>query len=89
MKFLVTILFLVLTLKTSFAQLGGESVFPFLNLNMSSNYAALGGFVPAAKIKGANSLTSNPALIDTLDNMSVALNFISYVDDINYGSILY
>ncbi|MBQ3658412.1 MAG: type IX secretion system protein PorQ [Bacteroidales bacterium] len=89
MKFLFTIILFVLTLKTSSAQLGGESVFPFLNLNMSSNYAALGGYIPSVDIKGTNSLTSNPALIDSLDNLTVALNYTSYVSDIKYGTAVF
>lgn len=89
MKLFYTLLIVLFSLGNSFAQLGGESVFPFLSLNMSSNYAALGGFVPSVDIKGVNSLTSNPALIDSLDNMSAALNYTSYVSDIKYGSILY
>jgi|GEM_PF-2667662 len=89
MKFYYVILLLIFNCISSFGQVGGESIYSFLRLNMSSNYASLGGFIPSADMRGVNSVFSNPALVDSLDNMSASLNYISYVSDINYGSMLY
>ena len=74
---------------TAYGQIGGESVYQFLGLSTSSNYASMGGACPSVDVAGVNSLTSNPALIDTTDNLSAALNMVSYVADIGYGSAFY
>ena len=74
---------------TAYGQIGGESVYQFLGLSTSSNYASMGGACPSVDVAGVNSLTSNPALIDTTDNMYAALNMVSYVADIGYGSAFY
>ncbi len=73
----------------AFGQIGGESVYPFLGLSTSCNYASMGGACPSVDIEGVNSLTSNPALIDTTDHLAAALNMVSYVADIGYGSALF
>lgn len=71
------------------AQIGGESIYSFLRLTTSSNYASLGGFSPSVNIKGVNSVFSNPALVDSLDNLSASVNIVAYVAGINYGSVCY
>lgn len=71
------------------AQTGGESVYQFLSLSTSSNYASIGGKAPATRISGPNSVWANPALVDSTSATSAALNMISYVADIRYGSVLY
>jgi hypothetical protein len=73
----------------AYGQIGGESVYPFLGLSTSSDYASMGGACPSVDVRGVNALTSNPALIDTTDNMYAALNMVSYVADIGYGSAFY
>ncbi|MBR3712099.1 MAG: type IX secretion system protein PorQ [Bacteroidales bacterium] len=73
----------------AFGQIGGESVYPFLGLSTSCNYASMGGACPSVDVAGVNSLTSNPALIDTTDHLAAALNMVSYVADIGYGSALF
>ncbi|MBQ4406681.1 MAG: type IX secretion system protein PorQ [Bacteroidales bacterium] len=70
-------------------QIGGESVYPFLGLSTSSDYASMGGACPSVDVAGVNSLTSNPALVDTTDNLAAALNMVSYVAGIGYGSALF
>lgn len=73
----------------AYGQIGGESVYPFLGLSTSSDYASMGGACPSVDVRGVNALTSNPALIDTTDNMYAALNMVSYVAGIGYGSAFY
>ncbi|MCR5453934.1 MAG: type IX secretion system protein PorQ [Bacteroidales bacterium] len=89
MKLIFVFTIVVWSCTTSFGQIGGNSVYPFLGLSTSSNYASIGGACPSVDIEGVNSLTSNPALVDTTDNMAAALNMVSYVADIGYGSALY
>ena len=89
MKHFLLILFFCIKSSFLIAQVGGESVYTFLKLNMSSNYSALGGFVPSVDIQGANAMTSNPALVDSLDYLTASINYISYVAGIHYGSALY
>ncbi len=71
------------------AQIGGENIYPFLRLCISGNYASLGGFVPSADFRGVNSVKANPALLDSLDDKTLSLNYISYLADIKYGSFSY
>lgn len=73
----------------AFGQIGGDNVYPFLGLSTSCNYASTGGACPSVDIPGVNALNSNPALIDTTDNLTAALNMVSYVADIGYGSALF
>ena len=75
MKHFLLILFFCIKSSFLIAQVGGESVYTFLKLNMSSNYSALGGFVPSVDIQGANAMTSNPALVDSLDYLTASINY--------------
>lgn len=84
-----TTLLLILSAICVHAQRGGESVYPFLDICPSANYAGIGGYVPSARISGPNSAIINPALSDTLCHNSMALNMVSYVADIRYTSALY
>lgn len=74
---------------SSAAQSGGESVYPFLSLSASANYASLGGAMPSVICGGASGAFVNPALPDTLCHMSAAANVVSYVADIHYASAAY
>ena len=87
-KYFVVIAFLFCAVVAQ-GQIGGESVYQFLGLSTSSDYASMGGACPSVDIAGVNALTSNPALVDTTDNMYAALNMVSYVADIGYGSVFY
>lgn len=84
------LMWLLLAVSASvWGQTGGQSVYPFLQLSTSSNYASLGGFSPSVHIPGPNAVTSNPALPDSASNISAALNMVSYVAGIRYGSAFY
>ena len=89
MKFLLSIFFVVATAFAAIAQNGGERVYTFLKLPVSSNSAALGGAAIATGNLGANSLFSNAAMIDSTYDRYAALNYADYIADINYGSAAY
>lgn len=75
---------------TSFAkaQVGGESIFQFLNLSSSARQIALGGEV-LTLIDDVNQPIWNPSTINPeLDN-ELAVNYTSYLAGINMGSASY
>lgn len=88
MKFRFSI-FLMLFLSIEFnAQVGGESVYQFLNLSTSARQLALGGEV-LTLVDDVNQPIWNPAVINPeLDN-KVSVNYSSYLAGINIGSLSY
>ena len=89
MKFLLTILLIVVTTFSATAQNGGESVYTFLKLPVSGNSAALGGAAIATGNLGANFLFTNASVIDSTYDRYAALNYADYIADINFGSAAY
>lgn len=81
-------LFLLLISHGISAQVGGESVFQFLNLTSSSRQVALGGEV-LTLIDDVNQPIWNPAVINPELDRQLALNYTSYLADINIGSASY
>ena len=70
------------------AQVGGESVYQFLNLSTSARQLALGGEV-LTLVDDVNQPIWNPAVINPeLDN-KVSVNYSSYLAGINIGSLSY
>lgn len=70
------------------SQVGGESVYQFLNLSTSARQVALGGEV-LTLIDDVNQPIWNPAVINAdLDNQ-LSANYSSYLAGINIGSISY
>jgi len=83
---LYSILFLPLC---SIAQIGGQNTYQFLNLPVSPRHAALGGKNVTLNNYDPSSALNNPALInDAMDN-HLALNYMNFVGDINYGTASY
>ncbi|MFH0866686.1 MAG: type IX secretion system protein PorQ [Bacteroidota bacterium] len=72
-----------------FAQIGGSYTFAFLNLPNSARIAAMGGNVNAIKDDDISLALVNPSLITTRMHNQVALSFIDYYSDINYGFVSY
>ncbi|WP_445748963.1 type IX secretion system protein PorQ [Polaribacter sp.] len=88
MKFNYLLLFFSFFSIYSFTQVGGESVYQFLNLNSSARQIALGGEV-LTLIDDVNQPTWNPGVInDELDN-KLSVNYSSFLGGINIGSISY
>ncbi|TVZ50898.1 type IX secretion system protein PorQ [Dokdonia sp. Hel_I_53] len=88
MKNLVLLLFLV----TSFvakSQLGGRATYQFLNLMSSPRQAAMGGKVITNYDYDPDSAIYNPANINYKMDNQLAVNYVNYLSDINYGTASY
>ncbi len=73
----------------SVAQTGGTRVYRFLDLPYSSRVAALGGKIASMPAENLNFALSNPSLLGEKTNNNLAINYINYFSDINFGSIGY
>ncbi len=74
---------------TSFSQIGGRYTYQFLNLVSSPRQAALGGKVLTNVDWDSSQFIHNPATINTEMDGQIALNFVNYFADINYGGFAY
>jgi len=85
-KLLVILIFL--TSLFSYAQVGGEKVYSFLNLPSSARQLGVGG--AANTIEGdVNMPLWNPAMLDTTMNNQFAVNYTSYLAGISLGAVSY
>src|ERR1044072_506053 len=86
------VLFFCISLFTSVVstpQMGGNNTYEFLNLPISARVSALGGNLLTAKDGDLNVALVNPSLLtDSMDN-NVALSYINYFMDVNYGYAAY
>ena len=71
------------------AQLGGRSTYQFLNLVSSPKQAAMGGKVVTDYSYDPTSALFNPASINAEMDNQLALNYVNYLADVNYGSASY
>ena len=89
MKLYIAILFLILSpYLTLNAQVGGESVYQFLNISTSARQIALGGEVLTLE-DDINQPMWNPAVINNNLDTKLSVNYASYLAGINIGSISY
>ena len=80
-------LFFVLLLSNPiFAQIGGQSVYQFLNLVTSPRQAAMGGKVISLRDFDVNQGIYNPAIINTEMDNRFALNYGNLFGEITYGT---
>ncbi|MFK5958485.1 MAG: type IX secretion system protein PorQ [Lutibacter sp.] len=81
----ISILIFLISL-TSFSQVGGESIYNFLNLTGSAKQAALGGKT-LTLMDDVNQPLWNPSVINQdLDNQ-LSVNYLNYLADINLTSV--
>ncbi len=74
---------------SGFSQIGGNNTYEFLNLPISARVTALGGNLISTRDNDLNVALVNPALLtDTMSN-NIALSYINYFGDINYGYVAY
>lgn len=73
----------------AFSQVGGNNTYEFLNLPISARVNALGGNLISTKDNDLNISFTNPALLTDSMNNNVALSYINYFGDINYGYASY
>jgi len=85
-------LFLILwysCLQTARGQIGGKSTYQFLNLVSSPRQAALGGKQITGYGHNPTAGIYNPASINLQMRNQLAVNYVSYLGDVNYGSAAY
>jgi hypothetical protein len=87
-RFLIFIL-LVAATGPLFSQIGGSYTYSFLDLPNSARIAAMGGNVNAIKDDDISLALVNPSLITTKMHNQLALSFVDYFTDINYGFVSY
>lgn len=73
----------------SFAQLGGNSTYQFLNLISSPRQAALGGKVITNIDYDVSQALYNPATINSEMDNQLSLNYSNHLGDIGYGTASY
>ncbi len=81
-------IFILLLSSPILGQVGGESVFQFLNLTTASRQVALGGEV-LTLIDDVNQPIWNPATINAELDRQLSVNYTNYLTDINIGSASY
>jgi len=82
-------LFLLLLSATTFSQIGGKSVYQFLNLAQSPRQAALGGKTVTVVDYDVNQAFYNPATINAEMHKRLSANYGSYFGEVSYGTAAY
>jgi hypothetical protein len=86
-KLFISIFLLFCTV--SYSQIGGRSVYQFLNLVTSPRQAALGGKVITIYDNDVNQAHFNPATINAEMDNHLSLNYGSYFGEVTYGTAAY
>lgn len=89
MRILVTLLFVIVTVTSAAAQLGGNATYQFLNLMSSPRQAALGGKIITNVDYDVTLGLYNPATINVDMDNQLALNYANHLGDIRYGTAAY
>lgn len=85
---LVFLLSLLLS-ATTFSQIGGKSVYQFLNLVQSPRQAALGGKTVTVVDYDVNQAFYNPATINEKMSNRLSANYGNYFGEVTYGTAAY
>ncbi|RPH32204.1 MAG: type IX secretion system protein PorQ [Bacteroidales bacterium] len=80
---------LLLVVCQSFAQVGGEGAYQFLNLTTTPRLAALGGKVATLGDPELGLALYNPSLLNLQMHNQIALSYVGYYAGVKYGSALY
>ncbi len=88
MKWKLLILFSGLWANSLVSQIGGEPIYNFLNVPTSARQAALGGEV-LTLYDDVNQPVWNPSVINKGLHNHLAVNYLNFLADINYGSVSY
>ena len=81
-------IFIYLSIWSIKAQVGGESIYQFLNLPTSARQVALGGEV-LTLLDDVNQPIWNPSVINENIDNKLSVNYTSYLAGINVGSVSY
>jgi hypothetical protein len=84
----VIALFLLIVGK-SFAQVGGEGTYDFLNLTTNPHLAALGGKIGSYDDTDLGLTLFNPALLNSQMHNKLTFSYVSYYAKVKYGSFMY
>ena len=79
-------LLLLLISASSYAQVGGERIFNFLNVTTSARQAALGGEI-LTLTDDINQPLWNPSTINPEIDNQIGLSYVDFLTDVNYGSL--
>lgn len=71
------------------SQNGGANTFEFLNLPGNSRVATMGGVNVSNYDNDVNFVMSNPALLGAGMNQQLAVNYVNFLSDINFGYATY
>lgn len=82
-------LILILGFQTVKAQVGGKSVYNFLDVTSSARLAAMGGNFASIQDNDLSLALVNPSLITPELHHDLTLNYIKYISDIHYGFAAY
>ncbi len=82
-------LFLILTLNSLKAQIGGHNSYAFLDMDYNARSVALGGDYLLSFDDDINGAASNPASITKKMDKNLALNHAFFPSGINFGQIAY
>ena len=82
-------LIFILFCSVTYGQIGGQSVYQFLNLVTSPRQAALGGKTITIYDNDVNQANFNPATINSEMDNHLALNYGSYFGEVTYGTASY
>jgi len=66
-----------------------ETIYKFLNLPNSAEVSALGGTNVSLQNKDINLVYQNPALLSGSVHKNIGINYINYISNIGYGSVVY
>jgi len=89
LKRLLFLLPLIFSAFITRSQIGGNNTYEFLNLPISARVSSLGGNLLTAKDNDLNVALVNPSLLSDSMNNNVALSYINYFADVNYGYVAY
>lgn len=87
-KKIYILLFLLINI-TSLSAQQKDGTYTFLNVTNSARVAALGGTMLPIYDSDIQLTTFNPSLINSEVNNSMALSYVDYFNDINFGTIQY
>ncbi len=85
----VSLILMMIFASNTQAQIGGTSVFRFLDLPNSPRIAALGGTLTAIKDQDISQSFLNPSLLNQNQHKKLSLNYCNYIADINFGNAQY
>jgi hypothetical protein len=87
-KSIVLFLF-VCTITSVNAQIGGHGILKFVDLPPSSRAASLGGNLISVKDDDVTLAIQNPSLLNASMDNHLAISYIDYLADINFGSVVF